>query len=84
VTICFFLTLIGTPQILDLIKNSPLTGGLDWLRQGLISFFDGISLMTHSNRMSSGLLRLDTLTYYISIIAFSLFATSAVIRAKRA
>jgi hypothetical protein len=54
------------------------------LRQLLIDLADSISLLTHSSKLSDGVLRFDSVVYFLSLMAFSLFATSVVIRAKRA
>ncbi|MGI8603680.1 MAG: ABC transporter permease subunit [Verrucomicrobiales bacterium] len=81
VAVCFFLTLLGSPPLLEFLKNVSMPG---FFRPFLIDLADGISLLTHSNKLSNGVLRLDTLIYFISIMVFSLFATSVIIRAKRA
>jgi gliding motility-associated transport system permease protein len=84
VAVCFFLTLLGSPPLLEFLRNVTMPPGVEGLRQWGIDLADGVSLLTHSSRLSDGVLRFDTLVYFLSLMAFSLFATSVVIRAKRA
>ena len=84
VAICFFLTLLGSPQLLEFVRAVSLPCAIEGMRQGMIDLADGISLMTHSSRLFGGVLRFDTFIYFISLIVFSLFATSVVIRTRRA
>jgi len=84
VAICFFLTLLGSPQLLEFLRNVSTAGFLDTLRQSAVEVADGLSLMSHANKLFSGVFRFDAFVYFLSIILFSLFATSVVIRAKRA
>ncbi len=75
VATCFFLVLLGFPVVLEFAKVK-----MPWA----VDFMDAFSLTSHSMRMSNGLLRLDTVMYFLGLIAFCLYATSVVIRSKRA
>jgi len=84
VVFCFFLVLLGAPQLLEFLRNIPASGFLDTLRLAALEIADGFSLMSHGNRLFGGVLRLDTAVFFAAFIAFCLYATSAVIRSKRA
>ena len=74
VMVCFLLTLLGSAALLAFLKNSGMTFVLD--------FCDSASLLAHADKMSSGLLRLNTLVYFFTLIVFCLYSTSVIIRAK--
>ena len=84
VSICFVLTVIGSPQVLEFLRNLSTSGFLDSARSLALEIADGFSLMSHGMRLFGGVFRFDSFIYFLSIIAFSLFATSVVIRSKRA
>ena len=84
VVLCFFLVLIGSPQLLEFLRNIPTTGFLDTLRLAALEIADGFSLMAHGGRLFGGVLRLDTAVFFAAFISFCLYATSVVIRSKRA
>lgn len=82
VTVCFFLTLLGSPPVLEFIRN--LDTGVEAGKTALVEVFSSVSLLTHSIDLASGVLRFQTLVYFLTLIGFALFATSVVIHAKRA
>lgn len=84
VVINFLLVLIGSPQLLEFLRNIPATGALEPLRLGALEIADGFSFMGHAQRLFSGVFRFDSFVFFAAFIFFCLFATSAVIRAKRA
>ena len=84
VVLCFFLVLIGSPQLLEFLRNIPATGLLETLRLAALEIADGFSLMSHGGRLFGGVLRLDTAVFFAAFISFCLYATSVVIRSKRA
>ncbi len=83
VVICFFLTLLGTPPLMEFFRNLTTSGWLESARQVMLVVTDSFSLMSHSMRLSSGVLRFDSIVYFATLIGFCLFTTSVVIRAKR-
>ncbi len=76
VVICLFLILAGWWPVMDLLTNwaSP------WLVQTIASF----SVMTHFENIQKGVIDSRDILFFLSIIAFSLFTTSVIIRAHRA
>jgi gliding motility-associated transport system permease protein len=76
VVICLFLILAGWWPVMDLLTNwaSP------WLVQTIASF----SVMTHFESIQKGVIDSRDILFFLSIIAFSLFTTSVIIRAHRA
>jgi ABC-2 type transport system permease protein len=76
VVIIFFLVLGGFQPFQDFMSRI----GADWLA----SLMANGSLMQHSNWASQGRISLFSLIYFVSVIIFSLFLTSVIIRSKRA
>ncbi len=74
--VILFLILAGYPPVTDLFVSwaSP------WLLEGIAAF----SVMTHFESIQKGVLDSRDLIYFLSVIGFSLFTTSVVIRAHRA
>ena len=75
VILCFFLILAGFPSVTDFLRPS-----LPWLAD----MGNAISFWWHQNEMARGLVRIQSLVYLISLIVFSLYLTSVIIRSKRA
>ena len=76
VVICFFLILAGYPPVTDLLTNwAPA-----WFVEGIASF----SVSTHFESLQKGIIDSRNLLYFLSVMAFSLFTTSVIIRAHRA
>ena len=76
IVICFFLILAGYRPVTELFANWAPT----WLVEGVAAF----SVMTHFEGMQKGVLDSRDVLYFLSVIAFSLFTTSVIIRAHRA
>ncbi|HEY8239833.1 MAG TPA: ABC transporter permease subunit [Kiritimatiellia bacterium] len=75
VVIGFFLLLAGYPPVTDLIgRFAP-----PWLVAGVAAF----SFMPHFETMQRGILDIRDVAYFISVIAFMLFATHVVIENRR-
>lgn len=76
VAMCLFLILCGWPPVLNLLDRvfSP----------GLVGFVAAFSVMTHFESIQRGVLDLRDLAFFLSLISFFLFATHAVLRARRA
>lgn len=74
VFICFILVLLGYDFVADFFRD---------VSETLSSIANGISLLWHGQEMAKGNMRLQSLVYLFSVIGFSLFATSVIIRTKR-
>ncbi len=76
VVLCLFLILCGWPPVLNLLDRvaSP----------GVVDFVAAFSVMTHFDNIQRGVLDLRDLVFFASVIVFFLFATHAVLRARRA
>jgi ABC-2 type transport system permease protein len=51
---------------------------------GVVDFVAAFSVMTHFDNIQRGVLDLRDLLFFFSVILFFLFATQAVLRARRA
>jgi ABC-2 type transport system permease protein len=71
----FILNLGAVGPIVDLARRTFSTGVAD--------FLESTSLMYHFNKCSTGLISIQSLIYFASMIGFCLFLTSVVIREKR-
>jgi ABC-2 type transport system permease protein len=76
VVICLFLILAGWPPVTDLlVRWAPV-----WFVEGVASF----SVMPHFDGFQKGVIDTRDLLFFLSIIGFSLFTTSVILRAHRA
>jgi ABC-2 type transport system permease protein len=81
VIICVVLTLIGMPPVVEGLRTGSIFGlPLGWL-SGICS---SVSFLWHLSEMSRGHMVLQSPVYLLSVIGFSLFLTSVIIRSKRA
>ena len=76
VVICLFLILAGWPPVTDLLTQ--------WASTWLVETVAAFSVMTHFDSIQKGLIDSRDIIFFVSLIAFSLFATSVIIRAHRA
>jgi ABC-2 type transport system permease protein len=76
VVICLGFILSGFPLVLELFSG--------WAPQFLISAVSSFSFLTHFQSISKGVLDLRDILYFLSLIAFWLFATATVIDMKKA
>jgi ABC-2 type transport system permease protein len=76
VVLSLFLILAGWPPVTNMLVQwaSP------WLVDGIAAF----SVMTHFESIQKGVIDSRDVLYFLSVIVFSLFATSVIIRAHRA
>jgi ABC-2 type transport system permease protein len=81
VAICMMLWLGGLPHLSELLMN--LKGGwlVFWPALKLVNV---IGVMPHFTELAKGVLGLRDVVFFLSFIAFCLFATSVAIRLKRA
>lgn len=76
VVLSLFLILCGYPPVTDLLVS--------WAPSWLVEAVAGVSVMTHYDGFQKGVIDSRDLLYFLSVIAFSLFATGVVIRSHRA
>ena len=76
VTICFFLILAGFSPITDMLVH--------WANPAVVDTIAAFSVVTHFMGLQKGVLDSRDLIYFASVIGFSLFTTSVIIRAHRA
>lgn len=76
VVLSLFLILAGYPPVTNLL----VTWAAPWLVDGIAAF----SVMTHFESIQKGVLDSRDVLYFLSVIVFSLFTTSVIIRAHRA
>jgi ABC-2 type transport system permease protein len=76
VVVALFLILAGWPPVTNMLVQwaSP------WFVDGIAAF----SVMTHFESIQKGVIDSRDVLYFLSVIVFSLFATSVIIRAHRA
>jgi ABC-2 type transport system permease protein len=76
VVICLFLILAGFPPVVRLFSGA----GQTWLVDIITSF----SVITHFESFQKGILDTRDIVFFVSIIVFSLFTTSVILRSHRA
>ncbi len=74
-TVCFVLVLLGMGPIVEAANN--------FFGEGVSTFLSRASLLTHQMEAARGSIHVQALVYFISVIGFCLFLTSAIIRSKR-
>ena len=77
VVACLFLILAGFPPVINLLQK--LAGNGQWLVETVTSF----SVITHFEGFERGVLDSRDVIYFLSVIGFSLFATSVILRTHR-
>jgi len=76
VVICLFLVLVGYPPITNLI--------VEWANPWLVQAISAFSVMTHFESIRKGVLDSRDILFFFSVIGFSLFTTSVILRSHRA
>jgi ABC-2 type transport system permease protein len=77
VVACLFLILAGFPPVINLLQN--LTHNWQWLVEIITSF----SVITHFEGFQKGVLDSRDIIFFLSVIGFSLFTTSVILRTHR-
>jgi ABC-2 type transport system permease protein len=77
VVACLFLILAGFPPVINLLQN--LTHNWQWLVEVITSF----SVITHFEGFQKGVLDSRDIIFFLSVIGFSLFTTSVILRTHR-
>jgi ABC-2 type transport system permease protein len=75
-TACFLFVMSGYDIVLGSLKS--------WAPQALIDAISNLSVLSHYDQVSKGLLTVPSLFYFLSMIAFFLFATIVVIDNRKA
>ena len=78
VVACLFLILAGFPPVINLLQSVAHNG--QWLAGTVASF----SVITHFDGFEKGVLDSRDVIFFLSVIGFSLFATSVILRTHRA
>ncbi len=76
VVVCLFLLLAGWPPVTDMLVH--------WANPGVVEAVASLSVITHSIGLQKGVLDSRDLLFFFSVIGFSLFTTSVILRAHRA
>ena len=76
VVICLFLILAGWPPVTNLLTQ--------WASPWFVQTIAAFSVMTHFESIEKGVIDSRDVLFFLSVIAFSLFTTSVIIRAHRA
>jgi len=76
VVLCLFLILAGFPPVTNLLAN--------WASPGLVDTIASFSVITHYLGLQKGVIDTRDLFFFASVIGFSLFTTSVILRAHRA
>jgi ABC-2 type transport system permease protein len=77
VVACLFLILAGFPPVINLLQS--LTNNWQWLVDLITSF----SVITHFEGFQKGVLDSRDIIFFLSVIGFSLFTTSVILRTHR-
>jgi len=74
--VCLVFVLAGFPMVLNVFK--------DWLPLLLVDTVASLSFMTHFGAITKGVLGLNDLLYFVSVIGVWLLATTVVVEMKQA
>ncbi len=76
VMLCVVLIMVGFNPVTDLLAR--------WASPGLVEAIAGFSVLSHFDGLQKGVIDTRDLLYFVSLIAFALFTTEAIIRGHRA
>ena len=76
VVLCLFLILAGFPPVIKLLEN--------WAAPWLVDIVTSFSVMRHFEGFQRGVLDSRDIIFFLSVMVFSLFTTSAILRGHRA
>jgi ABC-2 type transport system permease protein len=77
VVACLFLILAGFPPVINMLQ------GLSVHWQWLVNLVTSLSVMTHFQGFEKGILDSRDVIFFLSVIGFSLFTTSVILRTHR-
>ena len=75
-TICFLLVMSGSDLVLNFFRG--------WAPRVLIDAISSLSFLTHFDQIIRGVISLSSLFFYLSLIAFFLFANAIIIEQRKA
>ena len=76
VVLCLFLILAGFPPVVRLIES--------WASPWFVDIITSFSVISHFEGFQKGVLDFRDVIFFLSVIGFSLFTTSAILRSHRA
>src|SRR4051812_25989208 len=76
VVVCLFLILAGYPPVIRFLEG--------WAGPRLVDFITSFSVITHFDGFQKGVLDSRDVIFFLSLIVFSLFSTSVILRGHRA
>ncbi len=76
VVVCLGFILSGFPMVLDFFRA--------WTPHFVVEAISSFSFLTHFNAISKGVLDLRDVVFFVSLIAFWLFANAVIVEAKKA
>src|SRR5213594_2486253 len=76
VVICLFLILAGFQPVIDLLES--------WAKPWIVDMITSFSVITHFEGFQKGVLDSRDVIFFLSLIGFSLFCTSVILRGHRA
>ena len=79
--ICIVLYLAGFPQVSNILMNLK---GWTLIFAPILKLFSWIAVMPHFTELAKGVLSFRDVVFFITFVAFCLFATSVAIRTRRA
>jgi len=74
--ICFLFLMAGLNLVLGVVR--------EWAPAFIVSGFESMSFLSHFQQITKGVISLSTLIFYLSLIAFFLFANTLAIEQKKA
>lgn len=78
--LCLFLILAGFPPIINALEQFGSSPTWRWV----VDLVTSLSVMTHFESFQKGVLDLRDIGYFLTVIVFSLFTTSVILRTHRA
>ena len=76
VVVCLFFILAGFPPVIRMLTN--------WAKPWLVDAVTSLSVITHFDGFQRGILDSRDVLFFLSVIVFSLFTTSVILRGHRA
>jgi gliding motility-associatede transport system auxiliary component len=76
IVICLFLVLCGYPPVTDLLTR--------WEKPWLVDLVSSLSVMTHFQSFTTGMVDSRDVIFFLLIIAFALFTNGVILRSHRA
>jgi len=75
-TLCFLLVMSGLELVLNVLRA--------WTPGFVVTAVSSMSFLSHFDRIAKGVLDLSSLVFYVSLIAFALFANRIFVELKKA